>query len=99
MKCFFGRYFYVITFFLAFVLFWLFGDVIFFIVILAVIGEFLLLKSIYKVRFFIIDIIIFSVYLFCALLCLLFAIGITFKIFLVVIGIWMCLTIFFHKTY
>ena len=51
MRGFFYNYFYLITFCLSFLLFWIFGDVIFFLVILAVIGEFILLKMLYRIRF------------------------------------------------
>jgi len=99
MRGFFYNYFYLITFCLSFLLFWIFGDVIFFLVILAVIGEFILLKMLYRIRFYIIDVIIFTIYLIFAIITLLFAFSITFKFFLIVIGVWLCFTIFFHKRY
>jgi hypothetical protein len=97
MKYFWNNYFWLITFILSYLLFWIFGDIIFFLSILVVIGEILVLKGIYRIKFFYFDVIIISIYLFLCLICLLFIFVESFKVFLIVIGVWMTLTFFFHK--
>lgn len=97
MRNFWNCYFWLIIFIAAYLLFWIFGDIIFFLVILIIIGEILVLKSIYRIKFFLFDIIIIGVYLFLCLMCLLFVFIPSFKIFLIVVGAWMAFTFFFHK--
>lgn len=97
MKHFWNNYFWLITFILSYLLFWIFGDIIFFLSILIVIAEVLILKGVYRIRFFYFDIIPISAYLLLCLICLLFVFIETFKVFLIVIGVWMSLTFFFHK--
>ncbi len=97
MRRFWNDYFWLITFIFSYLLFWIFGDIIFFLSILIVIGEILILKSIYRIRFFYFDVIIISIYLILCLTCLLFVFVASFKAFLVVISIWMTFTFFFHK--
>lgn len=97
MKHFWNNYFWLITFILSYLLFWIFGDIIFFLSILIVIAEVLILKVVYRIRFFYFDIILISAYLLLCLICLLFVFIETFKVFLIVIGVWMSLTFFFHK--
>ncbi len=97
MKYFWNNYFWLITFILSYLLFWIFGDIIFFLSILIVIGEILILKGFYRIKFFYFDIIIISIYLLLCLICLLFIFVESFKVFLIVLGVWMTLTFFFHK--
>lgn len=97
MKHIWNDYFWLITFILSYILFWIFGDIIFFLSILVVVCEIFILKSIYRIRFFYFDIIIIAIYFIMCLCCLLFIFVESFKIFLIVIAVWMSLTFFFHK--
>ena len=97
MKHFWNDYFWLITYILSNVLFWIFGDIIFFLAILFVIAEIFILKGIYRIRFFYFDIILIGIYFLMCLCCLLFIFIESFKIFLIVLSFWMCLTFFFTK--
>jgi hypothetical protein len=99
MWFFWRNYFWLITFIMGFLLFWIFEDIIFYLTVIAVIAEFIILKSFYRLRFFMLDIIILSAYLLVCFFCLLFIFSAAVKIFLIIIGSWMCFTLFFHKIY
>lgn len=91
------RMIYLLTFIGSFVAFWILGDVILYLVLIGVIGTFIILKGIRRHPFIYLELIILSIYLIAVACCLLFVHLRTLKVFLVVIGSWFIVTIFFNK--
>jgi len=88
---------YLLVFVLAFLLFWLFGDVILYLVLIGVIGTFIILKGVKRHRFIYLEVILLGVYLILIFCCLVFVGLKTLKVFLVVIGLWFICAVFFQK--
>lgn len=91
------RMIYLITFIASFLLYWIFGDVLLYLVLIGVIGTFIILKGIRRHPFIYLEVIILGVYLLAIFCCFLFAGLRTLKVFLVVIGMWFICAIFFNK--
>lgn len=92
-------YYWFVEFNLAFLLFWIFGDIIFFLSILFVIGVFFGLRTFYRVTFFYFEAIIIGVFLFTSFLCLLFFPFIGLKLYLIVVALWFCSVLINNKRY
>lgn len=88
---------YLLTFIFAFLLFWIFGDVILYIILIGVIGTFIILKGVKRHRFIYLEVIVLGIYLILILCCLLFVGLKTLKIFLIIVGLWFICTVFFRK--
>ena len=84
----------IVTFILSFLFYWIFGDIIFFLVLLLFIGLLFLLRGLYRAPFIYLEVIFIGIYLFACLVCLLFLYTATFKIFLMIVGLWL----FYHCT-
>jgi len=88
---------YLLSFICSFIAFWILGDVVLYLVLIGVVGTFIILKGIRRHPFIYLELIILSVYLILVFCCLLFVALKTLKVFLVVIGVWFIITIFFNK--
>lgn len=99
MRFWFSRYFNFISLISCFLLYWIFGQVIMFLIIIGVIGFFVALKLIYRFPFIVFDIIIFGGYLFVALICLLFIASESFRILIMILGIWYVSSFFINKRF
>ena len=87
----------IVTFILSFLFYWIFGDIIFFLVLLLFIGLLFLLRGLYRVPFIYLEVIFIGIYLFACLVCLLFLYTATFKIFLMIVGLWFILSLYERK--
>ncbi len=97
MKKFFANHFFVISLLLCFVLYWIFGDIIVFLSILAVIAFFLCMKGIYKANFLYFDLILLGLYLLLGFICLVFLSNPTVEILVIILGVWYIASFIFNK--
>ncbi|HHU56314.1 MAG TPA: hypothetical protein GXZ48_06485 [Acholeplasmataceae bacterium] len=91
------RMIYLITFIASFLAFWILGDVVLYLTLIGVVGTFIILKGFRRHPFIYLELIILSIYLIAVFCCLIFVHIRTLKVFLVVIGCWFIITIFFNK--
>ncbi|HHZ17668.1 MAG TPA: hypothetical protein GX390_00095 [Acholeplasmataceae bacterium] len=89
----------LVTLILSFLLYWLFGDIIFFLVLLLFIGLIFLLRGLYRATFIYLEVIFISAYLLTCLICMLFVFTATFKIFLMIVGLWFILSLYERKRF
>lgn len=97
MKNFLINHYWLISLLASFLLFWIFGDIIVFLIILGVIGFFILMKGVYKATFLYMDIVLFILYLLFGFICLVFLSFDSVKILVIVLGVWLISSFFLNK--
>lgn len=93
-----NNYWFLVLLF-SFVLFWIFGDIVFYLCILAFIGVLFLLRGIFRTPFIVLEVIFIALYLLLCLIGLLFILSATFRLFLMIMGIWFISSLYRRKRY
>ena len=70
-----------------------------FLVLLLFIGLIFLLRGLYRATFIYLEVIFISAYLLTCLICMLFVFTATFKIFLMIVGLWFILSLYERKRF